>query len=95
MNIAQTAKKLRAAAEALEALLELERPVVHGTPEVARKIVKDLAKARGAKTKKTKRPYTKRAGLHWTQKPENRKRLRKILRDAQRTRLKLVAKKSA
>jgi hypothetical protein len=68
MDIRQLSKKLRHAADVLDALFE-----VKGTPTIAKRIIKNLPKARGGA-----REYPK--GTHWTQRPENKARLKKQLK---------------
>lgn len=72
MSIRDTARKLRIAANALDALLE--EPA---TPAKARQVAKAIAGKRG--------PYKKRAKhLHWTQRPENAERVAQWKADRQK-----------
>jgi len=73
MNIKQFAQKLRHAADVLDELVGIDRNTSNETPAMAAKIQKELKNIRKGKSYK---------GKHWTQKPENKARLRKILRDA-------------
>jgi hypothetical protein len=58
MNLQQVSKRLRAAADAIDALLEVE-----GTAKIAKKIVANLPRTKVVKT--AKRKYTKRATTYW------------------------------
>jgi len=68
MNLKEIANRLRKAADVLDELvgLNLNKPTKHETKAIAEKIVK--------KAKKKK--------LHWTQRPENKKRVLAQLKNA-------------
>jgi hypothetical protein len=76
MNLQQFARKLRAAADVLDDLLGVDRPTVNETSDTARLIRNSLNPKLSPKT----RAYKK--GTHWTQKPENRKKLQRMLKKA-------------
>jgi hypothetical protein len=65
MTIKDLIRKLRTAADALEDVLGIDRATLLETPEVADKI---------------RKTFKYRAGTHWTQKPENKAKLKKLAR---------------
>lgn len=68
MTIKQLAQKLRHAADVLDDLMGLDRPTVNETPATAVKIRAALATRR----------Y--KPGTHWTQRPENRAKLLRMVK---------------
>ena len=66
MDLRQVSKRLRQIADSIDDLLGLDRPTAKETPSTATKILKKAHKYR--------------KGTHWTQKPENKKKLALILK---------------
>ena len=72
MNLITLAKKLRRASDIIDDLLGIDRHTIQETPKTAEKIIRHLRNGRNGKK------YKK--GTHWTQKPENRGRMLKMLK---------------
>lgn len=84
-SIKQMAAKFRHAAEVLEELAGIDRPTFNETPDTAHKLRNSMKKARG---KRPGKPYYKK-GTHWTQKPENKAKLKKMHQKGAETRSQL------
>lgn len=72
-NLKELSERLRKAAEAIDAIFEVD-----GTPEIAHKI-RQTIKGRNLSIK----PKHK---LHWTQRPENKAKVRRMAKRASKTR---------
>jgi hypothetical protein len=90
MTLQQLARKLRTVADGLDELLGVDRPTVNEIPEVAQLIRQSLTTRPPTPKKKT--PYKYKKGTHWTQKPENRKRLQRLVKRAVKSRYASPAK---
>jgi hypothetical protein len=78
MDIKTLSKKLRHAADVLDELLGFDLSTKKETPQTALKMLSHVKRV-------TKKGYTYK-GTHWTQKPENKERLVKMLRKASKAR---------
>ena len=76
MNLITLAKKLRRASDIIDDLLGIDRHTIQETPKTAEKIIRHLRNGRNGRL--SGRKYKK--GTHWTQKPENRGRMLKMLK---------------
>lgn len=107
MTLTQLAKKLRQAADVLDDLIGIDRgsSTNNDIPSTARQIISTIRRGKYKKRSKyrpkkqmkmkAKKQSKKKAfsykGKHWTQRPENKERLREILSKAAKTRRKTAA----
>jgi hypothetical protein len=79
MNLIILSKKLRQVSDLLNEILDTDiRAFVSETPETARRIIKEITVTKGKKSKVTHTYH----GTHWTQQPENKAKLRAMMKKA-------------